>query len=136
MSNTHISRSVGKSRYWRRQPLTPVGRRALSLVAVLALLLAFFSASTPLAYAAGTINVSTTNDIVDGNTSSIAALSWYYIVQRLWAQSGVTTLASAGDGNLFFRIVRDSRHCPLRTSFLLRLLCTRTGLHPGTGYFR
>src|SRR2546423_1391851 len=55
---------------WLRAPTV---RRALSFVALLALLLAFVSASMPLAYAAGTVTVSTFNDVVDGNTSSITA---------------------------------------------------------------
>ena len=47
----------------------------LSLVAMLALLLAFAAASTPPIYAAGSITVSTTNDVVVGNTRSITALT-------------------------------------------------------------
>lgn len=62
-------------RHPSRQPFPPAARRALSLVAMLALLLAFVSTSTPLAYASGTIAVTTTNDVVDGNTSSITALT-------------------------------------------------------------
>src|SRR5437870_2477277 len=72
MKNRRIQIGVDTPQQRSRRLLPPVAWRAFCLAIALALLA---SALTQPAYAAGSITVSTVNDVVDGNTGSITALT-------------------------------------------------------------